>query len=436
MLGICPIRYGWQTPPTQSPPRHECPQTPQFSLSVLKSGSRRCTCRPGTCRSACTRCRRCRTCRPPRSAVEHDARARVARARRVTGPGAGQVTGLLPVQTSALAACRSACRRCRRCTTIRWPRSSAPSTAPSTDCRSPPTLHVAAAGQVTGLIRCRRRPGSVSVCVQALPSLHDDPLAAFVCVEHCPVDGLHVPATLHVAAAGQSTGLEPTHAPAWQLSVCVQRVAVVAARPVGGVCRRRAYPRRGIAGPRHLAGRRGARHRGARRARPALAGVAHRAAVAVAAARPVRDGRARPGAARAPPGRRPSRASAAPAAARCGPARPRAGRPAPCFHRRSRAVCAETLLLALPSRAARAHRRTPCPRSATCRSRRTSAAEGRCTAWRSRVHAAQVPALQTFAQAAPVFCQTPFASHICGCRFMHCLALGVQLPVQVPLMQT
>jgi hypothetical protein len=58
--------------------------------------------------------------------------------------------------------------------------------------------------------------------VQALPSLHVVPLPALVCAEHCPVDGLQVPATLHAAAAGQVTGLEPTHAPDWQLSVCVQ----------------------------------------------------------------------------------------------------------------------------------------------------------------------------------------------------------------------
>ena len=58
--------------------------------------------------------------------------------------------------------------------------------------------------------------------MQALPSLHVVPLPALVCAEHCPVDGLQVPATLHVAAAGQVTGLEPTHAPDWQLSVCVQ----------------------------------------------------------------------------------------------------------------------------------------------------------------------------------------------------------------------
>jgi hypothetical protein len=30
------------------------------------------------------------------------------------------------------------------------------------------------------------------------------------------------------------------------------------------------------------------------------------------------------------------------------------------------------------------------------------------------VQAAQVPALQTFVQAAPLFCHMPFASHICG----------------------
>ena len=49
------------------------------------------------------------------------------------------------------------------------------------------------------------------------------------------------------------------------------------------------------------------------------------------------------------------------------------------------------------------------------------------------VHAAQVPALQTFAQAAPVFCQTPFGSHVWGCRFMQPFMPGVQLPVQVPV---
>ena len=53
----------------------------------------------------------------------------------------------------------------------------------------------------------------LSPCVQALPSLHDVPFGAFVGAEQTPVDGLHVPATLHVAAAGQVTGLVPVHTP-------------------------------------------------------------------------------------------------------------------------------------------------------------------------------------------------------------------------------
>jgi hypothetical protein len=52
----------------------------------------------------------------------------------------------------------------------------------------------------------------VSVCVHALPSLQLLPLVAFVGVEHTPVDGLQVPATLHVAAV-QMTGFPPVHVP-------------------------------------------------------------------------------------------------------------------------------------------------------------------------------------------------------------------------------
>jgi hypothetical protein len=48
----------------------------------------------------------------------------------------------------------------------------------------------------------------------------------------------------------------------------------------------------------------------------------------------------------------------------------------------------------------------------------------------------QVPALQTYGHALPLFCQAPVVSHVCGCRFMHCLALGAQTPVQAPAAQT
>src|SRR5439155_13836728 len=60
----------------------------------------------------------------------------------------------------------------------------------------------------------------VSVCVQALPSLHAVPSIA-VGLEQLPVAGSHVPAVWHWSRAVQVTGL-PTQLPLWQVSVCVQ----------------------------------------------------------------------------------------------------------------------------------------------------------------------------------------------------------------------
>src|SRR5207248_1149783 len=61
----------------------------------------------------------------------------------------------------------------------------------------------------------------VSLCVQALPSLQAVPLAA-AGLEHCPVEGLQVPATWHWSEAGKAMGWETTQVPIWQVSVCVQ----------------------------------------------------------------------------------------------------------------------------------------------------------------------------------------------------------------------
>ena len=61
----------------------------------------------------------------------------------------------------------------------------------------------------------------VSVCVQALLSLHAVPLFA-TGFEHAPVDASHVPATWHWSDAAHATGFEPMHAPDWQVSVWVQ----------------------------------------------------------------------------------------------------------------------------------------------------------------------------------------------------------------------
>ena len=56
-------------------------------------------------------------------------------------------------------------------------------------------------------------PWHVSLCVQALPSLHAVPLGA-AGFEHWPVEGSHVPATWHWSLAVQITGFAPVHTPA------------------------------------------------------------------------------------------------------------------------------------------------------------------------------------------------------------------------------
>ena len=69
-----------------------------------------------------------------------------------------------------------------------------------------------------------------SVCVHALPSLHGDPFGPFVCAEHTPVLGLHVPATLQVAP-GQVIAGPAVHAPLWQVSPTVQALLSVQVAP-------------------------------------------------------------------------------------------------------------------------------------------------------------------------------------------------------------
>jgi hypothetical protein len=84
----------------------------------------------------------------------------------------------------------------------------------------PATWHWSLAVQTTGLLPVHVPLWQVSVCVQALPSLHAVPSAA-VGFEHTPVVMLHVPATWHWSLAVQTTGLLPVHVPLWHVSVCV-----------------------------------------------------------------------------------------------------------------------------------------------------------------------------------------------------------------------
>src|SRR5205814_738171 len=72
----------------------------------------------------------------------------------------------------------------------------------------------------------------VSVWVQASPSVQALPFGLSG-LEQVPLAGSQVPATWEGWRAGQTTGLGPTQAPAWQDSVWVQASASVQALPFG-----------------------------------------------------------------------------------------------------------------------------------------------------------------------------------------------------------
>jgi hypothetical protein len=92
--------------------------------------------------------------------------------------------------------------------------------APVAALQVPAAWHWSLAAQVTGEAPVQVPAWQVSVCVQAFPSLHDDP-SVLVGFEHTPVLVLQVPAVWHWSGAAQVTGLAPVHVPAWQVSVCV-----------------------------------------------------------------------------------------------------------------------------------------------------------------------------------------------------------------------
>ena len=61
----------------------------------------------------------------------------------------------------------------------------------------------------------------MSFFMHASPSLQGVSSGAFG-FEHLPVAGLQVPATWHWSEAAHTTGLLPVQTPLWQVSVCVQ----------------------------------------------------------------------------------------------------------------------------------------------------------------------------------------------------------------------
>jgi len=96
----------------------------------------------------------------------------------------------------------------------------------------PATWHWPLAEHVTGFEPVQTPAWQVSVCVQALPSLHAVPFGAFG-FEQVPVVGLQVPATWHWSLAEHVTGLVPVHVPTWHVSVCVQALPSLHAVPFG-----------------------------------------------------------------------------------------------------------------------------------------------------------------------------------------------------------
>src|SRR5204863_6020108 len=92
--------------------------------------------------------------------------------------------------------------------------------------------HGSEALQTTGLEPVQLPLWQVSVCVQASLSLHAVPLLAFG-LEHWPVAVLQVPATWHWSEAVQTMGFEPVQVPFWQVSVCVQALPSLHVVPLG-----------------------------------------------------------------------------------------------------------------------------------------------------------------------------------------------------------
>jgi hypothetical protein len=90
--------------------------------------------------------------------------------------------------------------------------------------------HASPPVHTVGLAPVQTPAWQVSVCVHMLPSLQVVPSAAAGSVQ-APVDGSQVPAVWHWSEAAQTTGLPPVQTPAWQLSVCVQRLPSLQAVP-------------------------------------------------------------------------------------------------------------------------------------------------------------------------------------------------------------
>ena len=103
--------------------------------------------------------------------------------------------------------------------------------APVVMSQVPTAWHGSRAVQVTGFDPVQIPAMQASVWVQALPSLQVVPSVA-AGLEQAPEVGSQVPAAWHWSLAEHTTGLVPTQAPAWQVSVWVQALPSLHAVPL------------------------------------------------------------------------------------------------------------------------------------------------------------------------------------------------------------
>src|SRR2546428_548263 len=93
--------------------------------------------------------------------------------------------------------------------------------APVVGLQVPAVWHWSEAVHTTGSVPTHAPAWQVSLCVHALPSLQGAP-SDLTGLLQVPVAGLQVPAAWHWSEAVHTTGFVPTHAPAGQVSVRVQ----------------------------------------------------------------------------------------------------------------------------------------------------------------------------------------------------------------------
>src|SRR5206468_2287844 len=103
---------------------------------------------------------------------------------------------------------------------------------PDAGLQMPAVWHWSAAVHTTGLAPTQAPAWQVSLCVHALASLQLVPLGLAGLLQ-TPDAGSQVPAVWHWLAAVHTTGLAPTQAPAWQVSLCVHALASLQLVPLG-----------------------------------------------------------------------------------------------------------------------------------------------------------------------------------------------------------